>query len=209
MPEFAGFRIRRVVLERVSTVTTPLEATYSWAFDIDHGHVNSEVFLDLKKDFDTVGHDILFSKLNPYGIHGIALHWFKSYLTNRTQRCLANGTLSNICSLKCGVPLATILGPLLFLIHNNDLPNCLSSWQPRLYADDTHITCVGADVNSFQLNLNHDLDNLNKSIKLSLNTSKTEFMLIGSRQKLSTLSNPLELSIDNVPVVQVSPVKLL
>ena len=73
-----------------------------------------------------------------------------------------------------------------------------------MYADDTHITYAGVDVNSIRLNLNHDLGNLNKwliSNKLTLNTAKTEFMLIGSRQKLSTLSSqPAELSIDNVPI---------
>ena len=68
-----------------------------------------------------------------------------------------------------------------------------------MYADDTHITYADVDVNSIQLNLNHDLVNLNKwfiSNKLTLNTAKTEFMLIGSRQKLSMLSSPLELSVD-------------
>ena len=73
-----------------------------------------------------------------------------------------------------------------------------------MYADDTHITYADVDVNSIQLNLNHDLGNLNKwliSNKLTLNTAKTELMLIGSRQKLSTLSSqPAELSIDNVPI---------
>ena len=73
-----------------------------------------------------------------------------------------------------------------------------------MYADDTHITYADVDVNSIQLNLNHDLGNLNKwliSNKLTLNTTKTEFMLIGSRQELSTLSSqPAELSIDNVPI---------
>ena len=81
-----------------------------------------------------------------------------------------------------------------------------------MYAGDTHITCVGADMNHFQLNLNHNLDNPNKwimSIKLTLSTTKTEFLLIGSRLKMSTLSNPLELSIDNVQILQVSPVNLL
>ena len=66
----------------------------------------------------------------------------------------------------------------------------LTSCQPRMYADDTHITFAGVDVNSIQLNLNHDLENLNKwliSNNLTLNTAKTEFMLLGSRQKLSTL----------------------
>ena len=95
-----------------STVTALLEATDNWAFDIDRGNVNAVVFLDLKKAFDTVDHDILLSKMNLYGIQGIALDWFRSYLTNRTQRCLVNGSLSRICE----VPRGTILAPLLFLI---------------------------------------------------------------------------------------------
>ena len=99
-----------------STVTALLEATDNWVFNIDRGNVNAVVFLDLKKAFDTVDHDTLLSKTNLYGIQGTALDWFKSYLTNRTQRCLVNGSLSRICSLKCGVPQGTILGPLLFLI---------------------------------------------------------------------------------------------
>ena len=138
--------------------------------------------LDLKEAFDTVKHDILLSKMNLYRIRGIALDWFRSYLTNRTERCLVNGSLSRICSLKCEVPKGTILGPLLFFIYINDLPNCLTSCQPRMCADDTHITCANVGVNSIQLNLNHDLGNLNKwliSNKLALNTAKTEFMLIG------------------------------
>ena len=112
-------------------------------------------------------------------------------------------SIPRICSLKCGLPRGTILGPLLFLIYINDLPNCLTSCQPRMYADDIHITYADVDVNSTQLNLNHDLGNLNKwltSNKLTLNTAKTEFMLIGSKQKLSTLSSQPELSIDNVPI---------
>ena len=81
-----------------------------------------------------------------------------------------------------------------------------------MYADDTYITYANVDVNSIQLNLNHDLDNLNKwliSNKLTLNTTKTEFMLIGSRQKLSTLSSQPELSIDNVPIENVTSIKSL
>ena len=83
-------------------------------------------------------------------------------MTNRTLRCLVNGYLSGICSLKCGVPQGTTLGPLLFFIYINDLPNCLTSCQPRIYADDRLITYADVDVNSIQLNLNDDLGNLNK-----------------------------------------------
>ena len=76
-----------------------------------------------------------------------------------------------------------------------------------MYADDTQIIYADVDVNSIQLNLNNDLGNLNKwltSNKLTLNTAKTEFMLTGSRQKLSTLSSQPELSINNLPIEKLS-----
>ena len=81
-----------------------------------------------------------------------------------------------------------------------------------MYADDTHITYASADLHSMQSSLNRDLGNIHKWLlcnKLTLNSTKTEFMLIGSRQKLSTLSESLELSIDNIPIKQVSTTKSL
>ena len=100
------------------------------------------VFHDSKKAFYTVDHNILLSKMNLYRIQGIALDWFRSYLTNRTRRCLVNGPLHRICSLNCGVPQGSIYGPLLFLIYTNDLPNCLTSCLRRMYADDTHTSLM-------------------------------------------------------------------
>ena len=71
-----------------STVTALLEATNKWAYDIDSGKVNAIMFLDLKKAFDTVDHEILLGKLKVYGVHGIAgNYWFRSHLNNRKQRC--------------------------------------------------------------------------------------------------------------------------
>ena len=69
---------------------------------------------------------ILLTKMNQWGIEDKTLDWFKSYWTNRTQRCSVNGCLSDFTTLKCGVPQVTILGPLLFLIYINDLPGCVS-----------------------------------------------------------------------------------
>ena len=110
------------------------------------------------------------------------------------------------------MPQGTILGPIEFLIYINDLPNCLLFSIPKMYADDTHITYAGSDFYLIQSSLCHDLEKLNKwlvSNRLSLNTSKTEFMLIGSRQRLNTLSDTLKLSVDNVPLEKVSYVKSL
>ena len=81
-----------------------------------------------------------------------------------------------------------------------------------MYADDTHITYAGSDLHLIQSSLPHDLEKLSGwfvSNRDTLNATKTEFMLIGSSQRLSTLTDTLELSIDNVPIEQVSSVKPL
>ena len=79
--------------------------------------------------------------------------------------CSINGSLSNNHSLTCGVPQRTILGPLPFLLYINDLPNCLSNCEPRMYADDTHLTYAGDCVDSLQLCLNLDLENVHNWLR--------------------------------------------
>ena len=86
----------------------------------DKGHIAITILLDLKKTFDTVDHRILLRKLYAYGIRGVLLKCFKSYLTGRTQYVALNGTTSNIHYVKCGVPQGSILGPLLFILYMND-----------------------------------------------------------------------------------------
>ena len=137
------------------------------------------------------------------------LDWFKSYLTNHSQQCSVNDCLSDFTNLKCGVPQGVILGPLLPLIYINHLP---SFSVLRMYTDDTHITYAGSDLHLIQSSLSHNLENLSKwlvSNRLTLNATKTEFMLIRSKHRSSTLSDTLKLSIDNVPIEQVSSVKSL
>ena len=132
-----------------------------------------------------------------------AHQWFKSYLENRTQMCSINGSLFQSCLLSRGVPQGTILGPLLFLLYTNDLPNCLSNCEPRMYADDTHLTYAGDNADNIQLHLNQDLENVHNWLRannLILNMTKTEFMLIGSRQRLSTLTESPTFAINDFQV---------
>ena len=124
-----------------------------------------------------------------------------SCLDNRTQRCAVNGVSSNTCTLTCGIPQGTILEPLLFLLYINDLPNCLSNSQPRMYADDTHLTYADNDICSIEASLNQDLSNINHWLianKLTHSMTKTEFMLIESRQKLNSISAIPALEINGI-----------
>ena len=126
--------------------------------------------------------------------------------------CSINSLLSSSCSLSCGVPRGTILGPLLFLLYINDLPNCLSNCERRMYDEDTHLTYASNNIHNIQTSLNEDLENVHNWLianKLTLNMTKTEFMLIGSRQRLSTVTVSPTLTITDFRVTQVATAKSL
>ena len=98
------------------------------------------IFIDFRKAFDTVDHDILLEKLEYYGIRGHANRFFMSYLTNRRQYTLVNGIKSSSGYVKCGVPQGSVLGPLLFLLYINDIKHAIGCNNVKLFADDTFLS---------------------------------------------------------------------
>ena len=202
----SGFRPRH------STLTALLNVTNDWYSNIDDGLLNLVIFLDLKKAFDTVDHAVLLKKLELYGIKGLALSWFKSYLTDRQQKCSINGNLSQSCYMTHGVPQGSTLGPLLFLLYINDLPNCLQHSSARMYADDTNLTITTNTITKASETANEDLENVKQWLlanKLSLNLTKTEYMIIASNYKLNNLGTNQAIHIDNIPVKRVYTTKAL
>ena len=195
-------------------MTALLEATNSWSVNIDNGLVNGVVFIDLKKAFDTIDHQIILQKLRNYGIDHCSLKWFKSYLTGRTQKCKINDRLSKSTSINCGIPQGSNLGPLLFLIYINDLPNCLHGHHatPRMFVDDTSLSYAADSPSELESVINSELESLKTWLitnKLSLNLAKTEFMTIGSRQRITVTYDNMAIKLDGSEINKVETVKSL
>ena len=122
-----------------STIQTLVNLTESIRRSLDSGQFSCGVFIDLQKAFDTVDIDILLRKLELYGVRGVCNRWFRSYLLGRRQYVKLNGEKSTLADILFGVPQGSVLGPLLFLVYINDLPNALIYSEATLFADDTCI----------------------------------------------------------------------
>ena len=138
------------------------------------------VLINLQKAFDTVNHSILLQKMKNYGIRGTALNWFTSYLSEIQQYVSVNGNASDQLELTCGVPQGSVLGPLLFLICINDLPNVSKFLSFFLFADDTNIYFKSHDLTRLQKIMNRELKKVKKWLdanRLALNIDKTNFVV--------------------------------
>ena len=204
-PNQFGFR------EKYSTFMALLNLVDRISDKIDNKEYSIGIFMDLSKAFDTVDHDILLSKLELYGIRGVALKWFKSYLEHRTQFVQIKNTRSSMLPVICGVPQGSILGPLLFIVYINDIIHVSEIADIILYADDTNIFFSHSSLDTLLMLVNNELLKISKWFKLnklSLNIKKTNYIRFRSKRKTLT-DRIINIAIDGINILEVQKLNFL
>ena len=176
-----GFREGRSTTAAVLSLTDYILRAF------DDGKFVVGVFLDLTKAFETVNHNILLKKLEYIGVRGVALRWFQSYLTDRKQYVMFNGSKSDSKQLFYSVPQGSILGPLLFNLYINDLTSLAINMKITLFADDSCFYLANKNLNTLINTINSDLltvDNWLKCSRLTLNLDKFHYIIFSRRKKI-------------------------
>ena len=194
----------------MSTIDALTEFYAKVVKSVDRGDNTLAVFLDLSKAFDTLPHDKLLYKLHHYGIRGVSLKFFTSYLENRNMFVHFNEFKSDTRHINCGVPQGSVLGPLLFLIYVNDLYRAVLKSSVIQFADDTTLYKAANCNKTLFADINEDLKHLStwfKSNNLSLNALKTHYVLFRGRRK--RYDDEFSLLIDNKVIKRCSNAKFL
>ena len=186
---------------------------------MDAGNITAVVLLDMSSAFDTVDHPILIQRLRSSGVAGLALQWFKSYITGRSQYVKVNDTTSDPTPLAFGVPQGSVGGPLLFSLYLSPIKHIFQKHgvQYHCYADDIQVfvsfppsrTEVSTAIKQLELCID-EIKSWMDSNGLKLNDSKSEFVLLGSPHMLSKVkSETIEIRIGNNSIKPSSTVRNL
>ena len=127
---------------------------------VDKGFHIGMILVDLQKAFDKLDHTVLLRKMDYIGVKESVIKWFQSYLSNITVFVTLENIFSDGRLINCGFPQGSILGPLLFLIYINDLPQTLNETGSYLYADDTCIFYLNKSVEEIGKVLNNESSSL-------------------------------------------------
>ena len=128
-----GFRQKYSISQALINITENIRKA------LDDGNMGCAAFVELQKAFDTVDHQILLQKLNHYGIRGVSNDWFKYCLSNHNQYVSINGYESGLAAINCGVPLGSVLGPLLIVLYIHDFNQTIKFCKVHHFADDTNL----------------------------------------------------------------------
>ena len=170
-----GFRKGR------STEGLLMRLTENWKRKIDDGKIVGVVFIDFKKVFDTVPHEVLSYKLQAVGITGNLHQWIMDYLSEITQYTEINGSRSERAQVKYGVPQGSQLDPRLYLIDVNDFPESVDAGDLSMFADDMNVYCIGTSVEEVVDKLNIIMEQVHTwctENKLTVHPGKCEAMLL-------------------------------
>ena len=203
----SGFSCENAICELVGRITKHKEKKES----------SIGVFIDLSKAFDTLNHSMLLKKMEKYGIRGLTLDWYTSYLTNRQMRVKCpsdiNGktTYSSYHKLDYGTPQGSCLGPLLFLIYINDLYQSIEYCNMILFADDTTLIHGNKSLIYLKWMIEEDLSNMTdwfNANQLTVNLSKTECILFPV-QTMQTKDKVIQLVINDKEIQSTKCTKFL
>ena len=158
---------------------------YMKASALNTGEQRDSILLDFSKAFDKVSHRLLLHKLAHYGIRNGVLQWIKDFLADREQVVVVEGQRSSPADVSSGVPQGSVIGPLLFLLYINDLPDYVKHSSTSLFADDSMLSRTIRD-ESDALLLQKDLNNLQQwetKWKMEFNPDKCEAISITNKRK--------------------------